>query len=169
MAAISCTLLVDDDDTTNFLNQTLLRRMAISDAVLVAQNGQEALDLLHQHCELPASPTCPALILLDMKMPLMNGFEFLQAYAQRPERENPTVVIMLTTSLNPKDVEQMQGLPIAGYLTKPLTRDKVNQVLYDHFGHAAPSTKSPSQAAGQLSLAPGEAAIPVSCSGGENY
>ena len=138
MAAISCTLLVDDDDTTNFLNQTLLQRMAVSDQVLVAVNGQQALDLLHQHCELPASPTCPALILLDMKMPRMNGFEFLQAYAQRPERENPTVVIiMLTTSLNPKDVEQMQGLPIAGYLTKPLTRDKVNQVLQQHFGPAA--------------------------------
>ena len=138
MAAISCTLLVDDDDTTNFLNQTLLQRMAVSDQVLVAVNGQQALDLLHQHCELPASPTCPALILLDMKMPRMNGFEFLQAYAQRPERENPTVVIiMLTTSLNPKDVEQMQGLPIAGYLTKLLTRDKVNQVLQQHFGPAA--------------------------------
>ncbi|MCR5890729.1 response regulator [Hymenobacter sp. J193] len=141
MAAISCTLLVDDDDTTNFLNQTLLRRMAISDAVLVAQNGQEALDLLQAHCELPTSPTCPALILLDMKMPRMNGFEFLQAYAQRPERENPSVVIiMLTTSLNPNDVEQMQGLPIAGYLTKPLTRDKVNQVLQEHFGQASPAS-----------------------------
>ena len=71
-----------------------------------------------------------------MKMPIMNGFEFLQAYAQRPERENPTaVIIMLTTSLNPRDVEQMQSLPIAGYLTKPLTRDKVTQLLQEHFGH----------------------------------
>ena len=138
MAAISCTLLVDDDDTTNFLNQKLLRRMAISDEVLVAGNGQQALDLLHAHCELPASPTCPALILLDMKMPLMNGFEFLQAYAQRAERENPTVVIiMLTTSLNPKDVEQMQGLPIDGYLTKPLTTEKIRQLLQQHFGYSA--------------------------------
>lgn len=140
MAAISCTLLVDDDDTTNFLNQTLLRRMAISDAVFVAGNGQEALDLLHAHCEQPTSPTCPALILLDMKMPIMNGFEFLQAYAQRPPRENPTVVIiMLTTSLNPNDVVQMQGLPIAGYLTKPLTREKINHVLEQHFGQSVPA------------------------------
>ena len=138
MAAISCTLLVDDDDTTNFLNQKLLQRMDISDTVLVAGNGQQALDLLHAHCELPASPTCPALILLDINMPLMNGIDFLKLYARRPARENSTVVIiMLTTSLNPKDVEQMPGLPVSGYLTKPLTREKINQVLHEHFGHPA--------------------------------
>ena len=64
-----------------------------------------------------------------MKVPLMNGSEFLQAYTQRSPTENPAVVIiMLTTSLNPKGVEQMQGLLINGYLTKPLTRDKINQM-----------------------------------------
>ena len=138
MAAISCTLLVDDDDTTNFLNQSLLRRLAVSDAVLVAGNGREALDLLHAHCIVHASPTCPTLILLDLKMPVMDGVEFLRAYAQRPPRENPTVVvIMLTTSLHAADVAQMQGLPIAGYLTKPLTSDKITGLLQQHFGHPA--------------------------------
>jgi len=144
MAAISCTLLVDDDETTNYLNQALLRRMAITDTVLVAGNGQEALDLLRIHCTAATSPTCPTLILLDLKMPLMNGFEFLQAYAQRPLAENPAVVIiMLTTSLNPTDVAQMQHLPIHGYLTKPLTRDKISQVLLEHFGSSAPATEAP--------------------------
>ena len=140
MAAISSILLVDDDDTTNFLNQTLFKRMGVTDAVLVAGNGQEALDLLHTHCLPIASPTCPALILLDMKMPIMNGFEFLQAYARRPPADNPAVVVvMLTTSLNPKDVDQMKDLPIAGYLTKPLTTAKITQLLQEHFGHPAPT------------------------------
>ena len=49
MAAISRTLLVDDD-TTNFLNQARLRRRAVTDKVLVAGNGQKALDLLRTHC-----------------------------------------------------------------------------------------------------------------------
>lgn len=140
MAPIPCVLLVDDDETTNYLNQALLRRMSVTDTILVAGNGQEALDLLQDHCVPVATPTCPALILLDMKMPLMNGVEFLQAYAQRPATENPAVIIiMLTTSLNPQDVEQMQALPIAGYLTKPLTQGKISQILQDHFDHSAPS------------------------------
>ena len=134
MAAIPCTLLVDDDDTTNYLNQALLKRLAITDTVLVAGNGQEALGLLHRHCAPAAAATCPALIFLDMKMPLMNGFEFLRAYSQRPPTENPSVVIiMLTTSLNPRDVAQLHGLPISGYLTKPLTREKISQLLLEHF------------------------------------
>lgn len=137
MLPISCTLLVDDDDTTNYLHQRLLQRMAVTDTVLVAGNGEEALDLLHTHCEQATSPTCPTLILLDMKMPRMNGFEFLRAYARRPSRQNPAVVIiMLTTSLNAQDVARMQDLPIAGFLTKPLTRDKVENILHEHF--AAP-------------------------------
>ena len=76
-----------------------------------------------------STASCPTLILPDMKMPLMNGSEFLRTYTQRPPTENPAVVIiMLTTSLNPKGVEQMQDLPINDYLTKSLTRDKINQM-----------------------------------------
>ena len=139
MAAIPCTLLVDDDDTTNFLNRRLFERMAVTDTVLVAGNGQQALDLLRTHCELPTTaPSCPNLILLDMKMPLMNGFEFLQAFAQRSPRTGPpAVVIMLTTSLNPDDVARMQNLPIGGYLTKPLTSEKITHILQEHFAHLA--------------------------------
>ena len=51
MIAIPCTLLVDDDETINYLNQTLLRRMAVTDAILVAHDSQQALDLLHTHCQ----------------------------------------------------------------------------------------------------------------------
>lgn len=132
MPPFPCTLLVDDDDTTNFLNRLLLKRMGFT-ATPVALNGQQALALLDTAADYPA------LILLDLKMPLMNGIDFLHAYTQQelPAHQPAPVIVMLTTSLNPADLAQLQGLPLAGYLTKPLTREKVRQLLHAHFGYPA--------------------------------
>ena len=133
MPALPTILLVDDDYTVNFLNTKLLRHLDPNVEVLTALNGQEALDLLRTHCQL-RTPTCPALVLLDINMPLMDGFEFLNAYEQLPEAERQGVVIyMLTSSVSPRDQARLQGLPVAGFLSKPLTEEKVAQVLADHF------------------------------------
>ena len=134
MPAIRCTLLVDDDPTTNYLNRKLLQRLNVTAQVREALNGQEALDLLATSCTAPDAPACPALIFLDVNMPVMGGFEFLETYQQQPlAHQPPIVIIMLTTSLHPADVQRAHQLPVAGFLTKPLTAEKVQQVLADHF------------------------------------
>ena len=84
-------------------------------------------------------PTCPALILLDVKMPRMNGMEFMQTYAQRPLTSQAAVVIIVpTTSLHPQDVARMRTLPIAGLVSKPLTKEKVSTILKLHFQRQFP-------------------------------
>jgi CheY-like chemotaxis protein len=130
-------LLIDDDDTTNYLNQLLFHRLDITDNLLIALNGQEALTLLHT-CEPTGPAPCPALILLDMKMPVMDGFDFLEAYVQLPPAQRNAVILMLSTSLNPLDVNRIQDLPIAGCLTKPLTKEKIYAMLHTYFGWAHP-------------------------------
>jgi CheY-like chemotaxis protein len=133
MQKLSCALLVDDDQTTNYLNQLLIKRLGIVDKLLVALNGQEALALLQTHCQ-GAADDCPVLILLDVKMPVMDGFAFLEAYDQLPSlQKKATVVIMLTTSLHPKDMDRVQQLNVAGFLSKPLTEAKITEVLTKHF------------------------------------
>ena len=133
MPALPLLLLVDDDYITNFLNTSLLQHIDPTVRVLTALNGQEALDLLHIHCQ-PSSPQCPTLIFLDINMPVIDGFEFLEAYQHLPAAQRQgMVVVMLTTSINPLDLARLEGLPIAGMLSKPLTEEKVAQVLADYF------------------------------------
>lgn len=134
MPVLSSVLLVDDDSTTNFLHKALLIRMGIVEQVLTAENGEQALRTLGQTCLGPESKACPQLILLDMNMPVLNGLGFLEVYAQLPLVQQRTIVIvMLTTSLHPTDQARAEQLPIAGFLNKPLTKEKVTALLQQHF------------------------------------
>jgi CheY-like chemotaxis protein len=136
MLPLSSVLLVDDDPTTNFLNKLLLTRMGVAEQVLVAENGEQALRTLHQTCTAPATAVCPKLILLDMNMPVLNGLAFLEAYVQMPlAQQQAIVIVMLTTSLHPVDLAHIQQLPIAGFLNKPLTQEKVTALLQQHFAY----------------------------------
>lgn len=134
MPALTSVLLIDDDHTTNFLNKSLLARMGVAQHVLLAENGEQGLRTLSQECSGPNSTACPQLIFLDMNMPVLNGLGFLEAYVQLPLAHlPPIVIIVLTTSLHPLDQVQAQQLPIAGFLDKPLTKEKVTAVLAKHF------------------------------------
>jgi CheY-like chemotaxis protein len=139
MQKLPCVLLVDDDTTTNYLNRRLLERLAVTECILEAHNGREALGLLAQHCQLPNPSSCPALILLDVNMPVMNGYEFLAAYQQLPETQRQaSVVVMLTTSLLPEDKQRVAQFGITSFLSKPLAHEKINEVLKKHFGRELP-------------------------------
>ena len=133
MPKLSSVLLIDDDSTTNFLSELLLRTMKVAEHLLVAENGQEALRALAHACADPIAPSCPQLILLDMNMPVMNGLAFLEAYSQLPPTHQRATIIMLTTSLHERDLAPIGQFPIAGFLDKPLTREKVLAVLEEHF------------------------------------
>ncbi|MDO1451338.1 response regulator [Rhodocytophaga aerolata] len=127
MKKFSCILLVDDDKATNFANRLLLEDMDVTEKIMVALNGKEAIEIIGKAC---LTGSCPELILLDVNMPVMNGFEFLEAYSKLDIAQKQSVVIlMLTTSLNPKDVDRLKQAPIQGFLNKPLTEQMVSELL----------------------------------------
>ena len=131
MSRLTSTLLVDDDETTNFVNQMLLEDLDVSDQLYIARNGQEALEMIQQQCE---EGICPELVLLDINMPVMNGFEFLEKFEKLslPEKHS-VVIVMLTTSLNPSDMARLQTLPNSGVINKPLNEVVVKKLLKEHF------------------------------------
>lgn len=133
MLQLTSVLLVDDDSSTNFLNQLLLHNMHVTEQVLLAENGEQALGTLAR-LQAEAGPTAyPQLIFLDLNMPVMNGLGFLEAYQQTDFGPHSPTIIVLTSSLLERDAVRARRLPIAGFLTKPLTREKVTAVLLEHF------------------------------------
>ena len=127
-------LLVDDDDTTNFLNEHLLNKLKVADRVQVATSGEQAMALLTQ-----PPPYVPTLLLLDVAMPGMGGIEFLEAYLRLPQaQQDATVIVVLTTSMDSRDLQRINELPIAGLVSKPLTQEKVDSILQLHFQRRLP-------------------------------
>lgn len=126
-----CILVVDDDHTTVLLTKLFLESMAQTD-VHSSSNGQEAIDFIYQHHEPTAERSCPELVFLDLNMPVMDGFEFLDLYAKAKEIEKSKIsIVVLTSSDSKRDRDRIQqsNVNIAGYLVKPLTEEKIKPFL----------------------------------------
>lgn len=122
-------LLVEDESTFQMIGKILLRTIGLPpDKFYSAQTGKEALELLDKlHAE---GKPLPELILLDVFMPIMDGFGFLEAYNKKdyPRKESITI-IALTSSHDSRDMERMKEYGVTRYMTKPLEESKIRPEL----------------------------------------
>ncbi|WP_299819624.1 response regulator [uncultured Pontibacter sp.] len=138
MKKLSGVLLIDDDETTNFLNRRLLERLEVTDKIRTFVNGKQAFDYLYNISNNNYDPSNkdyfkPQLILLDINMPVMDGFEMLDLYDRlNDEFKDGIVMAVLTSSTHPQDTETARSYA-AEYLIKPLNIDKVKELLDKHF------------------------------------
>ncbi len=126
---INCILLVDDDDAVNFIHNRVIQKYGCCNHVAIAHNGQEAIDFLTT--KIDGKYPQPDLIFLDINMPIMNGWEFLEEYEKlEHEKKGREIIVMLTTSLNPADKEKAENIAnIYDFQPKPLSLEDLNKIL----------------------------------------
>ncbi|MGI4737235.1 MAG: response regulator [Janthinobacterium lividum] len=133
MEVLNHIVLVDDNETTSFLNNRLLSRLSLASKVTTFSRAEEACRFLWQGNELAAVPPAD-LVFVDLKMPGMSGFDFLEQYSQLPAAvQERTVVAVLTTSMHAADTARVAQYPNVEYLTKPLTEEKLQRLLAKRF------------------------------------
>jgi len=132
---LNCVLLIDDDEPTNFLNQIIIESTGCTEQIKTVQSGEEALEYLTHTCSSDKTLPCPDLIFLDINMPAMNGWEFLEKYRKLEKKyKGKVMIVMLTTSLFPEDRLYAREIPeISAFENKPLTEEKLDNILKKFF------------------------------------
>lgn len=111
-------LLVDDETLFNFLHKRILQLTRVSDEVQTALNGKEAIEFLKSCSQ---NNSLPDIILLDLSMPVMDGFAFLEAFQklELPNKERINIIV-ITSSLNERDRLKARSMGVNHYLIKPV-------------------------------------------------
>lgn len=122
-------LLVDDDDVTNFLSKELLRLNLPNIITYTTQNGQEALHFLAEQ----SSNTLPDVILLDINMPVMDGWDFLYVFETlRLQNEDleKIIVFMFTSSVYHEDISKAKSFSsVKNIYSKPLDEKNISEII----------------------------------------
>jgi CheY-like chemotaxis protein len=137
MKKLNCILVIDDDEPTNFFTQMIIEESGLATHVKIVQSGPEALEyLIKSESGDAENYPSPDLIFLDINMPAMDGWEFLEEYKQIKKGTDPDkiIIVMLTTSLFPEDRSKASHMKeISGFENKPLTAENFERIISKHF------------------------------------
>jgi response regulator of citrate/malate metabolism len=123
-------MLIDDNPDDNFIHERAIRKINSSSVVTTKESGEEALAYLTSMTSYHAD-----LIFLDINMPRMNGWDFLEQYGKLDKAlQCQSIIIMLTTSDNEDDLAKSKTFSnVTDYITKPLTKEKMALICEKYF------------------------------------
>ncbi|MEM7292698.1 MAG: response regulator [Pseudomonadota bacterium] len=130
MEKLNTVMLIDDMEADNYINRLMIESMNIAERVVDFEYAEKALEYLNSE-DRPGVD----VIFLDINMPRMDGFEFLDEYKNLdPQLKSKVVVIMLTTSMAQYDRERAKTYAdLDDFQNKPLSRDSLREMLNKHF------------------------------------
>jgi CheY-like chemotaxis protein len=122
-------LLVDDDRIYQFAARKTIEATGFAENIAVYSNGEEAINFLRTNSF--DNGTLPDVIFLDVNMPIMNGWEFLDAYTSiKPNLTKPVTIYVVSSSVDEIDVSKSRQYDtVKGYIVKPVLREKFRQIL----------------------------------------
>ncbi len=130
---LSRVLIIDDDNPSNFLNSMVVEEAGCAKETVVTTNGKKALDYLTKasHGDFPR----PEIIFLDINMPVMDGWEFLEEYERLDKsQKGKVIVVMLSVALNKSDKEKMDALVYVNeFIDKPLETKHIHNIIEKYF------------------------------------
>lgn len=137
-------MIIDDDDVDVYLLKRTFKKAKFECEVFEAENGQVALDFFtndEEKSEKFGAPYPPSIIFLDINMPIMGGFEFLEHFAElKVKRDDLKAVVftMFTSSERPEDIEKANSYDfVKGFVTKgSLTAENLKQKIHEIFPDA---------------------------------
>ena len=127
MSQIDIACIIDDDPIFVFGTKKIMEITNFCKSIMVFKNGREAIDKLRPLIQ--DNGAVPAVILLDLNMPIMDGWEFLDEFTQiKPSRT--IKIYIVTSSVDPEDIRKStRYTEVTDYIIKPITQDALNQML----------------------------------------
>ena len=121
-------ILADDDEITNFLNESILANLNIAQEIKVFKDGSEAFQhILEDHNN---HKLYPELVIFDNRMLEMDGVRFIKALREEDKNINKEIIfVLLSAGLNTKEINSYKGLGVQEVITKPLTSEAVMGVF----------------------------------------
>ncbi len=126
---LNCIMLIDDDHPTNVYHRIIIEEGGFAGHIIVKQGAEAALEYLKT--EFSEDSPRPDLIFLDINMPRMNGWEFLEQYKKLlPQQRASNIIVMLSTSANPNDLRRAAENPfVMEYHDKPLSEESLATIV----------------------------------------